>query len=408
MTALLWGRVFYKDIYAGTLQEEPGDRYSFKYDIQYIEAGYPPLAYTLPVSTLPIITKSGLHPFFDNLVAEGWLEAAQARALGIDRNNRLALLLGYGYDLAGAVSVIDSEPRHRLNLDHQDKTTIAALEGRASLSGAQRKLLVVKNGKNYRLARNDELSTHIAKFHSAHGNLVELEYLTTLAIGALLPKDEIVEMEVVDNIADIQEQALVVKRFDRAPSGQRIHFEEFNQLLGRHSKDKFDGSYEDMAQFILKTSNGYTKEIEKLFGRILACFIVGNTDAHLKNFAMFHTRDGFKLTPSYDQVAYSTEYPNIALGVNGAKNLLIGRLLSKHILFLGNNFQLSEEIVIGAVHSLERQIDAALAAVTNSNIGNRIIKNSLIETMEKRWNGTFASIGQLLSKKRGVGEKHEV
>jgi serine/threonine-protein kinase HipA len=53
-----------------------------------------------------------LHPFFDNLVVEGWLETAQMRLLGKHQVNRFELLLAFGQDLAGAVSVIDQEPAH--------------------------------------------------------------------------------------------------------------------------------------------------------------------------------------------------------------------------------------------------------------------------------------------------------
>jgi serine/threonine-protein kinase HipA len=190
-----------------------------------------------------------------NLVAEGWFRNAQARTLGIDPCNRFALLLGFGHDLASAVSVEDPEPAARKDIDHADEATIAALLGRASLSGVQPKLLVLKEGRSYRPVGPNELSTHIAKLPSGNlTDLLELEYLTTLAVRTLLPGEEIVDMDIV-HLQSIGENALIIPRFDRTGSGKRlIHFEEFNQLLGKYSgDDKYDGAYEDLGQFILRT-----------------------------------------------------------------------------------------------------------------------------------------------------------
>ena len=84
MANTLWGKIYYKDTYAGRLQEEPGGRVVFTYDPSYIQEKQPAIAYTLPLREEPFISERGLHPFFDNLVAEGWFRNAQAKALGID------------------------------------------------------------------------------------------------------------------------------------------------------------------------------------------------------------------------------------------------------------------------------------------------------------------------------------
>ena len=101
MATTLWGNVYYKDVYAGRLQEEPSGRVIFTYDASYLESKHPGIAYTLPLQSEGFICEHGLHPFFDNLVAEGWFQKAQAKALGIDPKNRFGLLLGFGFDLAG-------------------------------------------------------------------------------------------------------------------------------------------------------------------------------------------------------------------------------------------------------------------------------------------------------------------
>jgi len=407
MAASLWGKIYYNGLFAGELRQEPGGRCVFTYDAAYLEAGHPSIAFTLPRQTTPHISEHGLHPFFDNLVAEGWLRNAQARALRVNPDNRFALLLAFGHDCAGAVTVIDPAPTIEPSVDLSDPTATAALTSRASLSGIQPKLLAVKEGATYRPAARDETSTFIAKLPSGPlRDIVENEYLTTAACRALLPDDDIAESE-IGNLEGINERALMVKRFDRLPSGAKRHFEEFNQLLGKRSgDDKYNASYDDMARFILTTPGCTPVDAWRLFRRILVCFLTGNTDAHLKNFAMFHTNDGLRLTPAYDLVAAALypEYRQIALALGTAPNLALASLEPKHIAALSESYKLGRPVLIEAVDVLERRRKAAERAVVSAakRIGEQQLGQNLLEFMERRWNGTFKLIGPYLSKKQSA------
>ncbi len=95
MAATLWGKVYYDKRYAGELRQEPGGRCAFTYDAAYLEGSHPAVAFTLPLQTAPHLCEAGLHTFFDNLVAEGWLRNAQpgrSRSLGTT-DSRCSLLL---------------------------------------------------------------------------------------------------------------------------------------------------------------------------------------------------------------------------------------------------------------------------------------------------------------------------
>ena len=175
----------------------------------------------------------------------------------------------------------------------------------------QPKLLAVKDGSDYRPARLDETSTYIAKLPSGSlRDIVENEFLVLHACRLLLPSDTIVDA-VIAPLKGIGDKALLVPRFDRLRSGARIHFEEFNELLGHRSgDDKYDAAYEDMASFIVKTPGCAPADAWRLYERVLVCLLTGNTDAHLKNFAMLHTPDGLRLSPAYDLVAAAL-YPEI-------------------------------------------------------------------------------------------------
>ncbi|HEY2068079.1 MAG TPA: HipA domain-containing protein [Rhizomicrobium sp.] len=406
MATALWGKVYYGESYAGELRQEPGGRCVFTYDPTYLELARPSIAFTLPRRAAPYVCEQGLHPFFDNLVAEGWLRNAQARALKIDPANRFALLLAFGHDCAGAVSIIDPSPLPPLSIDAGDALVNAALASRASLSGIQPKLLAVKDGKRFRPARGDELSTYIAKRPSGTlRDIVENEYLTTIANAALLPDEEIVDVQIAELEGLGGERSLLVKRFDRLSGGAKRHFEEFNQLLGRRSgDDKYDASYEDLAAFILDTPECAPGDAWRLYRRVLVCFLTGNTDAHLKNFAMFHTGEGLRLTPAYDLVAAALypEFSSLALAVGNASNLPLASLKPKHLASLGKAYGLDDPIIKACVEKLDARRKAVEKAVTVAarKIDAEDLGNNLLDFMERRWKGTFASIGDFLSKKR--------
>lgn len=409
MAAALWGKVYYNDLYAGELRQEPGGRCLFTYDATYLEAKHPAIAFTLPRQAAPHVCEAGLHPFFDNLVAEGWLRNAQARALGIDPGNRFSLLLAFGHDCAGAVSVLDPAPVKEPTIEIDDPAMAAALVSRGSLSGVQPKLLAVKDGNHFRPARRDETSTYIAKLPSgALRDIVENEFLVLHACRALVPEDKTVEA-VIAPLKGINDKALLVQRFDRRSSGTKIHFEEFNQLLGHRSgDDKYNASYEDMASFIIKTPGCTPVDAWRLYQRILTCILTGNTDAHLKNFAMLHTADGLRLTPAYDLVAAALypEYRTFALSIGGAANLSLDRIKPKHLVTLGNACGLTVEVIGETVRTLDQRRKATEKAVAEAakEAGAEQLGKDILELMERRWNGTFSSIGQYLSKKQSGDE----
>jgi serine/threonine-protein kinase HipA len=389
----------------GRAAARPGGRCVFTYDADYLAQARPAIAFTLPRQTDPHICEQGLHPFFDNLVAEGWLRNAQARALKVDPGNRFALLLAFGHDCAGAVSVIDPAPIAEPSIDLGDPTAVAALASRSSLSGVQAKLLAVREGRRFRPAGRTETSTFIAKLPSgALNDIVQNEFLTTIANRALLPDDKIVEA-VIGTVDGIEDRALIVRRFDRLPSGAKRHFEEFNQLLGKRSgDDKYEASYDDMAAFIRETPGCTPVDAWRLYRRVLVCFLTGNTDAHLKNFAMFHTADGLRLTPAYDLVAAALypEYRQLALAIGNAANLALGDLKPKHLIALGEAHGLDTAVLIETLQDLDRRRKAAEKTVSDAakRIGEEALGDKLLEFMERRWNGTFASTGRALSKKQ--------
>lgn len=100
------GKVFYKDRYAGLLKQV-GDQYSFTYDSEYLKDGVP-ISISLPLQASPLVD-SDLHPFFENLVSEGWMRKLQSQQQSIDEQDPFGLLLANGRDLIGSVTVLPGE-----------------------------------------------------------------------------------------------------------------------------------------------------------------------------------------------------------------------------------------------------------------------------------------------------------
>jgi serine/threonine-protein kinase HipA len=94
---------------------------------------------------------------------------------------------------------------------------------------------------------------------------------------------------------------LIVKRFDNSFTG----FEEVCSLLGKRKDEKYNGSYEKVVKVITELSTNYHKDCEDLFKTILINYIVGNGDAHLKNFGVIFNDDfsDIRISPFYDIVS---------------------------------------------------------------------------------------------------------
>lgn len=199
---------------------------------------------------------------------------------------------------------------------------------------------------------------------------------------------------------------MFIKRFDRGSNNERIHFEEFNSLLNKRNDDKYDASYDDIGRFIRNCTlcPNPDQTCLTVFKRILAYILIGNTDAHLKNFAMFHTNGSLVLTPMYDIVSTSF-YPKcsqLALKLNNQSYEISG-IKPKHLVNLGRSgFGLSDDEVLSAVKSLEANLQWTIDVLKNVENSYEFIEKTkwfIIESINKRWNGSFNGVAKFLRKK---------
>jgi len=262
----------------------------------------------------------GLHPFFQHLGTEGWLRERQARVAHISEEDDLGLLLRHGGDCIGAVSLLPENGSASLAVQNAETTTNP---GR-TISGVQRKLLVVRDesANAFRPAGPTGAAPYIAKFNSQDlPTLVRNENLSLRWAVAVLGADEVTEFK-LDRVAELDETALIVARFDRTTDGQKLRAEDFAQILckprGQNFAGKYDASYEDVAGVIRAHTARPDIDLARLFRRLLVFALISNGDAHLKNFTLLEKPEGLRLSPAYDIVnvgVYEGYDQNLALAI---------------------------------------------------------------------------------------------
>jgi serine/threonine-protein kinase HipA len=243
------------------------------------------------------------------------------------------------------------------------------------LSGVQKKLLVTRTGKRgpFRPAAADGDAPFIAKFNPADlDDLVRNEALSLRWATAVLGAREVngfttAHVEVVD------EFALIVTRFDRTADGAKLRLEDFAQILvkprGRDYAGKYDASYEQVAALIAHHSVRPVIDLARLFRRLLVFALIGNCDAHLKNFSLLETDAGLRLSPAYDIVntaLYNQRFDQaLALAINGQKRHL-DALTPELLQEFGKSIGLTNAAVQQAFDDVRRAVVAARGIITPS------------------------------------------
>ncbi len=115
----------------------------------------------------------------------------------------------------------------------------------------------------------------------------------------------------------------IIRRFDRTEDGQRIAKETMFQVLG--STDKYSGSLEKVGKAIRSHAANVGLDTVDFFERVLFCFLTGNGDMHLKNWALLGAGREIALAPCYDLVCsrlYIKNEADTALTLNAKQNKL--------------------------------------------------------------------------------------
>lgn len=270
-----------------------------------------------------------LPAFFQNLLPEGPLRRHLEQLRGCGPNDHFDMLAACGTDLPGNVYAypahLDAQALAGVVTQHHDALEMSVsadpLPDATSLSGVQPKLALVQQQGRYVARTRDAQGAHIiAKLPTAEFALLpeveELSLRLARAAGVdvceawLAPLDEITAGQPF--VLGESRHFLAVKRFDRGPQGH-VHCEDFAQILRIQPEEKYTHPAANYAAMARTLREGMSLPAEagegaaqELVRRVMVNEMLGNYDAHVKNFGVLY-RDGRtpELSPAYDVVAYA-------------------------------------------------------------------------------------------------------
>ncbi len=326
--------------FVGYLEQDLQGKFVFTYD----KDNKIPLSLSLPLREEPYLDKE-CRGFFEGLLPEGeQIRLYIGKKYGINPKNEFSLLKAIGYDCAGAVSFSDYEENPK-NIKNDfikiegKKFTDKALEDyisdlplkplltnsdglRLSLAGAQDKMAVVLIDNVVSLPDKDVPTTHILKPEMKDiESSVENEYICLNVAKEIGLNVCNCEIRTTGNI-----KYLLLERYDRELKGnqvKRIHQEDFCQAKNITSTFKYEReggiNIKDCYEIIRHTKTPALNIIE-LTNRIIFNYLIGNADAHGKNFSLLYTDTGIQFAPAYD-ILCTAIYPdltsNMAMKIGG-------------------------------------------------------------------------------------------
>jgi serine/threonine-protein kinase HipA len=332
------------DELAGRLVDEPGGL-KLAYDPGWLAAGMPSLSQSLPLDGS--FDSTAVAAFFGGLLPEGTPRDLLARRLGVSVGNDFGLLAAVGGDTAGAISLqplgqapsppgddvewlddralitlVDELPVRPMHADEDG-------EFRLSLAGVQDKLpVIVGEDGRIGLTKGQTPSTHILKTPIERFDDTVVNEAFSLALGHALGIDAVTA---TPHRVDRRE-FLLVERYDRRRQGdavRRLHQEDFCQALGVATGRKYQSeggpSLADCFALLRRATAVPAPEILKLLDDIALSFLVGNHDAHGKNYSLLYLPETASavLAPAYDilsTVAYHKTHNltrKMAMGIGG-------------------------------------------------------------------------------------------
>jgi serine/threonine-protein kinase HipA len=415
----------------GTITEGPGLAYDFSYTQDWIGHGRPALSLALP-SDGSAISQEHARAYFGGLLPEGGARRQVAEREGIDELDDIALLSLLGRECAGAIAIVpfaddgsfdaDRGPRSAQWLNDTELTqliTSLRVAGSddpvdrysVSLAGAQLKrgVLVDIDDGRIGIPIGDELSSHILKLEPAnYPGMSAVEHcMQHLASDIELRASSTALRRVGD------EPVLLVERFDRAPSTSaghpvRLHQEDMCQALGRLSSQKYE-RYEngvakgptivEMVELLRRHARPSVQQVDDFLRLLWFNVIIGNVDAHSKNYSLLYHRDmrRFRIAPLYDAICVSAFHAHeerdkrhaeepIAMNIGG--QTMFWQLGRDDIAAFANSLRIAPRFVFRQVDKIaatvERAIDDRVALhQSDDTTAHDLLETTRIELHER-------------------------
>lgn len=275
---------------------------------------------------------SGALPeWFANLLPEpgSGLRNLIGRELGRTNPHDFQLINFIGEDLPGAVRVVPESDIFTIPEPAKGATNRDMGKIKFSLAGVQAKFSMRWEGKGLVLPMSGQGGDWIVKLPDRRFPEVPANEYSMLSwvklVGIDVPEIELLPGADISGIPEglisPEEAAFAIRRFDRVSEG-RVHQEDFAQIREISVDSKYDkATYSGIARFIRAVC---PEDIEEYIRRLSAIVVIGNLDAHLKNWTLrYPDSRSARLSPAYDFVSVSSyeefRTEELAFPVNGGR-----------------------------------------------------------------------------------------
>ncbi len=325
--------VYLHDALAGQLVQGKGGALSFAYDGAYVEGGKLAVSISMPLQE-QVYDGTQVRAFFSGLLPDDIVRHRLAKYLGVSEKNPFSLLEVIGGECAGALSLYPEGDKPSAStdadievLDDQNlkeildllrrRPLLAGDDGlRLSLAGAQDKIAVgMKDGK-IALVKGHTPTTHILKpliedvKDSVHNEVFCMRLAAMMGID--VPSVEIRWLG--------DTPYFLIERYDRVKTGageiQRLHQEDFCQAMGIMPDIKYEReggpSVADCQEVLRENSTRPAVDNLRFLERVIFNYLIGNADAHGKNFSLLYTNAKPQLAPAYDLLCTKV-YPELSV-----------------------------------------------------------------------------------------------
>jgi serine/threonine-protein kinase HipA len=340
--------VFLGEERLGELERRGPSRYRFIYADRAVDRYRDDpivLSASLPVQQ-DVFAPAKTAPFFEGLLPEGAVRAAISRSFHRSEEDGFGLLEELGAECAGAVTILvpghEPAPRGGGTLRPLDETQLSRLiEGlprnplgvesrpdgvRLSLGGVQPKAVLAHEDSRYFQPLDGAPSTCLLKpdFGQYEDLVTNEAFCMRVAqfAGLRVAQTKLIEVN--------SAPCLHVERFDRTHDRLdrvvRLHQEDMCQALGVLPAAKYEEnggpSILGIVELLRKLRASYmARDINDFVHAALLNFLLGNSDAHGKNFALLYEAGlGPRLAPFYDIVStaiYPVVTEQMAMAIGG-------------------------------------------------------------------------------------------
>lgn len=178
------------------------------------------------------------------------------------------------------------------------------------------------------------------------------------------------------------ELAYITKRIDRSEK-DKIHMEDFCQLSGLLTENKYRSSMEKVGKVISAYSDNAGLDLFNLFVLTVFCYSFGNNDMHLKNFSLIRKDQSWGLAPAYDLLNTALALPDdieeSALTIAGRKR----KITKENFISLGKSFGLTEKQIKNAFSQV---VEPSYLSLIESSFLSDKLKEDYFEIYDLRTN----------------------